>query len=539
MGVSGFTLQWPSEGGRITAPFSTSTGYVMIAAPAGAPIKSGGDGLVVAAGGDIVQVSSGLYTVIYSNLTNLKVQVGQTVAAGTLIGESAGPEGIRLIVLQVIDPTPVLPSQPTPSAQPSASPVPAAQPVASGQPAPTPATTSSGKLYVTAERNLNVRKNPVVDPNNILLTANAGDVLEVLEASDSALAKLGVKDQWVNIRTLGGIAGYSAGQYLKAYTGVVPTLAANPYGAANVTGMNLDKNNPLGHPSPDRLKGIGWIRVKFNVSYNPDNNSYGNQDINAAYNRVAPFIKPYAEAGIKVLMVFTHQLYGEGAGYNWDSIDTGGWNKLIPTFADYAKQVAQRFAGSNLVHAYQVWNEQDTPKGKGRAAVPISSKDYANMLTQTIRAIRSVDSKTPIITGGHVTGSDTGSQYARETLAAMPSDVRPDGIAAHPYGLGPDGHKFSNNGSLEYAIRKFTAVLPGKPIWFTEWGVLGFQGNMSVAGDVTTYASGFMNIIKSKYSGQVATAIWYAWADGMDDGYGLVDGSDRAKSPLYERFVAL
>ena len=126
--------------------------------------------------------------------------------------------------------------------------------------------------------------------------------------------------------------------------------------------------------------------------------------MNGTFNKIKPFLEPYVRSGIKVLMVFTHQLYGEGAGYNWDTIDAGGWNKLIPTYADYAKRTAQLFASTGLVHAYQIWNEQDTPKGTGRAAVPISSKDYANMLTQTIRAIRTVDSKTPIITGGHKIG---------------------------------------------------------------------------------------------------------------------------------------
>jgi hypothetical protein len=232
-------------------------------------------------------------------------------------------------------------------------------------------------------------------------------------------------------------------------------------------------------------------------------------------------------------------LYGEGAGYNWDTIDSNGWNNLIPKYADFAKRTAQLFAGTGLVHAYQIWNEQDTPRGKGRAAVPIGAKDYANMLTQTIRAIRSVDKNSLIITGGHVTGADSGSQYARQTLAAMPAGVRPDGIAAHPYGLGPKGHRFSNNGLLEDAIRKFSAVMPDKPIWFTEWGVLGFEGNMSVVGDVTSYASGFIKIIKNQYSGKVAAAMWYAWADGMDDGYGLVDKDDKEKAPLNKAFRAL
>jgi hypothetical protein len=121
----------------------------------------------------------------------------------------------------------------------------------------------------------------------------------------------------------------------------------------------------------------------------------------------------------------------------------------------------------------------------------------------------------------------------------MPADVRPDGIASHPYGRGVSGHKFSNFGPLDEEIRKYSAIMPGKPIWFTEWGVLDRQGDNSVVGDVTSYATGFINIIKSQYASQVAAAIWYAWADGMDNGYGLVAANDQPKNPLYQMFLTL
>jgi hypothetical protein len=31
--------------------------------------------------------------------------------------------------------------------------------------------------------------------------------------------------------------------------------------------------------------------------------------------------------------------------------------------------------------------------------------------------------------------------------------------------------------------------------------------------------------------------MWYAWADGMHNGYGLVNTSDQPKQPLYDRFL--
>jgi hypothetical protein len=243
------------------------------------------------------------------------------------------------------------------------------------------------------------------------------DVLESLESDEDTRKKIGVNGQWLKVWTPAGTTGYVAAWFVELTQGT-PTPApapAAPVGVTtgNITGMNLDMNHPLGHPSPDRMKGIGSIRVKFNVSFNPANNTYGHTDVQATFNRMKPFIEQYTRAGMKCLMVLTHQLFGEGAGYYWPGMDTGRWNDLIPKYADFARRTAALFAGTGLIHCYQIWNEQDTRPEHARAAVPIPANNYANMLAQTIRAIRSVDSTTKIITGGHVGGGwDSGAVRA-------------------------------------------------------------------------------------------------------------------------------
>ncbi|MEO8608282.1 MAG: cellulase family glycosylhydrolase [Chloroflexota bacterium] len=532
MGGSNFSINWPSDSrpASVITPFNATTGAVAIAAPAGAKIKAGVAGKVTSASGSVVQIASGVFTVAYSNLKNLAVTAGQDVAADALIGESAGPDSIAVTVYQAVDPTPML-------VQPSAAP--AGTSTGTGT---TPTPTTGTKLYVVPTTSgVRIRETPV--DGKPVSQAGTLDILEVIEDATAAKAKIGADGQWINIKKLDGTVGYSSAQFLQLYNGPIPVPAPTPSVPADVKdllGMNLDMHNPLGHPSPDRLKGVGWIRVKFNVSFDPEkqgNAQYGNTDIDKAFSRMKPFLKQYTDTGIQVLMVFTHQLYGEGAGYNWPQMDTGRWNEFIPKYADFAKRTAKLFAGTGLVHAYQIWNEQDTPPAIARAAVPIPAKDYGNMLTQTIRAIRSVDSTTPIVTGGHTTGPDAGGAYARATLAAMPSDVRPDGISSHPYGRGVKGHKFSNFGALDEEIRKYSAILPGKPVWFTEWGVLDRQGDTGIAGDVGDYAAGFLNVIKSQFSGQVAAAMWYAWADGMDNGYGFVDSGDKPKTALLGKVI--
>ena len=216
---------------------------------------------------------------------------------------------------------------------------------------------------------------------------------------------------------------------------------------------------------------------------------------------------------------------------------SGRWYELTSSYANIVGRIAAQFAGLDLVYAYQIWNEQDTAISQARAAVPMPVNDYAHLLTQSIKAIRQVDSDVQIITGGHVSGPDNGSIYAQATLNAMPQDTRPDGIAIHPYGNGPAGSPFTRFATINYVIRKFRPILPGKPLWITEWGVLDYQGNDSIAGQVSQYATGFLNILEQDFPRQIAAAIWYAWADGMDNGYGLVryDGSPR--QPLYDKFL--
>jgi hypothetical protein len=426
----------------------------------------------------------------------------------------------------------------TPAATTPASTTPAATTPASTTPT-TPAASAKARLQPTTTLNLRSSMD-TSSAANILNRLGSFDIIDIAEDSAAAQAKIGQKDQWIKVRTQGGQEGYVSAQYVQAFTGELPQYVL---GARNLTGMNLDKNNPQGHPSPDMMKGIGWVRIKFNVSMNPDKpdgdpSRYGNTDIEAAYSRTKPFIEQYAKAGMKVLLVFTHQLYGEGAGFVWESMDSNRWNQLTTKYADMARKVAQKFVGSGLVQVYQIWNEQDTEAGKGRAAVPIPAKDYANMLTQTIRAIRSVDPSTLIITGGHARGPGIGGQYARETIAALPGDVRLDGLAVHPYGRGVAGNPYSNFGPLTEDLDVFTKIMPGKPIWYTEWGALGFQGQDDKSTGLADYAQGFVNIIKSpKYAGKVAAAMWYAWADGMDDGYGLVKSNGTPRDPLYSRFL--
>jgi hypothetical protein len=259
----------------------------------------------------------------------------------------------------------------------------------------------------------------------------------------------------------------------------------------------------------------------------------GSTDLNAAYNVIAPHIERYQRAGLRVILVLTHQTYGEGQGFVWTQMNTDKWRQLTARYTDFARQIAGRFVGRDLI--YQVWNEQDTAASGGASAVPMPAGDYGYLLAETIKAIRAADTRATVITGGHISGPASGAAYLRAALKALPANLRLDGAACHPYGRGVPGSKYAPFGSIDDEIDAYSAILPGAKVWITEWGVLDRPNDP--AGDVADYATGFIQRVKRLYLGKTAAACWYAWADGMHNGYGLVDASDKPKQPLYDRYL--
>lgn len=516
-----FTLDWPSDArpARITRAFNDVLGGVKnegldIFAPPGTTILAAAHGTVAtvirqptALGyGQYVQVSSTLsgqnYLVTYARLTNIRVSVGQTVAIGDEIGQS-NFDSVKIVVQQpgkglagyvlpdVVDPTMMIYWQ-------------------------------GLRLRTNTSSSLRIRERAGTE-FRILSQLSAFDRAETLEPHGRTLLKVGQPNQWIKIRSPQNVEGFAAAEYLMADE-------TEGVRALNMTGMNLDMLHPLGKPAPERLKGLGWVRFAYSVSM-----GQGSTDLDRAYNFYTPFIDRYAKAGLKVILVLTHQTFGEGQGYVWPQMDSGRWRDLTSKFADFTRRIAARYAGKDLVAAYQIWNEQDTPPAVAHAAVPIPVGDYAHMLAESIKAIRSVDGKVRIITGGHVGGPGTGAAYARATLAAMPGSVRPDGIGVHSYGRGPVGNKYSPFGSIDEDVDAYSRVLPGAPVWITEWGVLDRPNDP--ASEVSDYALGFVGRLKNLYSGKVACCAWYAWVDGMHNGYGLVNPSDQPKQPLHDRFL--
>ncbi|PJF22081.1 MAG: hypothetical protein CUN56_07815 [Phototrophicales bacterium] len=471
--------------------------------------------------GAYVQISSTVenqtYLVIYAGLQNIQVSNGQMVLLGATLGQASGdsikivvqnpPNGIHGFQLNhVIDPTLLLYWEDL-------------------------------RVRPTVA-NLRVRSKPGTFGDTIGIIKST-DLLEVQERHGRVLEKVGVRGKWIRLVYPVSKDAFSAASYLEA-VGADDPVEAIP--GVPIPGVNLDNDHHLGKPDASLLKKLGWARLLYNVSLNPtipegNPQRYGNTNLNFTFERYRPLLEAYHRAGLKIIIVFTHQTFGEGQGYVWHQMDSGRWQDLAKRFSEIVGKIARQFAHTGLVYAYQIWNEQDTPPEHARAAVPMPANEYANLLAQSISAIRQADSSVKIITGGHASGPGTGVPYAQKVMNLLPSGVQPDGIAFHPYGRGPVGHMFSPFGDLGESIRRYAQVLPNKPVWITEWGVLDRQGDDSIANSVRQYADGFLKIIRTNFPGKVACAIWYAWADTMDNGYGLVKSNGQARQPLYDFFL--
>jgi len=450
------------------------------------------------------------YLVTYIGLRNIKVREGQNVAAGDLLAEADGdsfkiivqmpPHGTDVFrIANIVDPTPM--------------------------------------FYVQDIRvrpiveNLRVRTLPSTQ-GNIIRTIDPWEQFEVLSPHGRVLWRAGSaadENQWLKIKLPDGTEGYAAGWLLQTTT---RAEKREVFPGVNPVGVNLDALHPLGTPEPNRLGEMGWVRFGYNVSSN-----IGSTDLVAAFNRYRPLAEQYKRAGYKVVFTTSHQTYGEGIRdfWPWNQMTDEKWNRLIAVLNDMMAKIAQQWVLTGLVDVWQIWNEQDAGPNATSSA-PMAAHNYAKLLRGSIQAIRSVDPNVTIITGGHTGGPGSGAAYAAQVINSLPANLRPDGVALHPYGRGIfPGPPYAPFGHIDESIEAYSKVMPGKPLWITEWGVL--DRNSDPPEYIMKYATDFIRYLKRTYPDKVAVMIWYAWAESMHNGYGLVDRLSNPRSPLYEKFI--
>lgn len=514
-----FVLDWPVDYRpmRITQRFDDAreTVSVGLASVAGAAVEAAVAGTVTkqwagtqsdALGlGRYVQVTTihdGVpFIVTYAGLSTISVPLNTQVETGDKLGEAEGnsvrvmvqhPDGLKDRRLpDVLNPTAL--------------------------------------LYVNNLRvrptvaSLRVRAIPTLD-GDIIAGITPIDPLIPADLHGRVLEKVGTEGEWLRLRLLDGRYGWVAAWFMES------TQPRPVFTSVNQVGINLDERHPLGKPQASRLGNIGWVRFNYNVS-----RGFGSEDINNAYNRYAPLAEHYARAGFKVLFTTSHQTYGEAKGYHWPAVTDVDWRNITARFADMMRRIAQQWAANGTLHAWQIWNEQDAPIG-ARSSVPMSASNYSKMLREVVPAIRSAQNDVFVLTGGHISGPVAGSNYASAALNVLPANAVPDGVALHPYGRDTEPNStYGQFGHIDESLQQYTRVIKDRPVWITEWGVLDRPNDDPNA--VAAYATRFIKHIKTRWNDEVACMIWYAWAQGMDNGYGIVDGAGNPRPSLTDQFL--
>lgn len=496
----------PESGASFGIHLLSAAGARVVAGVAGkvSKVSASNDALNIGAYVQVTTAHAGKsYTTTYGGLDKVSVVLNKDVKTGDQLGTA---KGVRvLVVLQE------------------------AGGGASGYAMPN-VLDPAKHLYVTNLRvrptgkGLRVRTVPSTT-GEVLGFVNPWDLLETLEMHGRTLSKVGMADQWLRLKLPDGQAGYCAAWLLEG-----AIKSANRLSGINITGVNLDEMHPFGKPPANRLGKIGWVRFGYSVS-----NKSGSEDLQKAYDRYAPLAEQYVRAGYKVVFTTSHETYGEGKDefWPWESMDDPKWQRLIKPFSEMMYKIARQWAGKGLVEAWQVWNEQDAHLG-AEASVAMSPENYRRMLQAVIPAIRAGDPEVFALTGGY-TNTQMGEAYARRSIQGLTPDALPDGLAVHVYGRSPRvNDRYGQYGSIDELLKAYFAIL-NKPIWITEWGVLNAPDHNPR--DIGDYAMAMVNHIKKHYPDRVPALIWYAWAETMHNGYGIVDHNQQARTGLTERFL--
>lgn len=276
--------------------------------------------------------------------------------------------------------------------------------------------------------------------------------------------------------------------------------------------MNIDLGRPIDYDALGRFK---HVRINYDVSQ--DRGDTNIETIHASLYK--PALDALRSRGVKALFVGTHELYGEGQGFNWEQMSDADWQRFTDGYVEMCRRWAQLCKGSSVV--YQIMNEQDSQEP--RASVIVPPPVYGQLFNRAYDAIKAIDTTASVITGGYNSGSGRGTQQYREAKI-----TRTDGVAFHPYGLTANGD-FDVFGAFKPQLDQWATL--GQPLWVSEYGVLGHNNDAS-----SNRVANWIIAMRGTMRGRVAGECYFSWhiQDAPPyDSFGVVDQAGNVRQPVY------
>jgi len=260
---------------------------------------------------------------------------------------------------------------------------------------------------------------------------------------------------------------------------------------------------------PSSFTSLPQARFVFNVSQSAPPLLHSNTNLAKSFATYDPYIDALTSRNVSIMLVITHQTFGEGRGYDWDNMTTTRWMEWILRLSEVCSEIALHYKGR--IQYYQIGNEYDQ---KSVASIAVVPSIYRFMLEKVGRAIRDQDPKAKLVSAGMVSGAITGSDYLRLAGVGDKQANLVDAVAFHPYGQGGVNGFGAQFGLLKDFLKKDNRF--DKPLFLTEWGILDSPSTPQEI--VALYAKEFLRVARE---GGVVQQYWYAWGVGMHNGYGL------------------
>ena len=223
--------------------------------------------------------------------------------------------------------------------------------------------------------------------------------------------------------------------------------------------------------------GLGWVRIMYSWAW------LEQADGKMGWSEFDQWMARAKAQKLKVLAVAQGSPAWANGGHGpydrQSGLNTPPLPEFYPRFAHYAAELARHGAD-----AVEIWNE---PNGGFWLPQP-DPKAWANLVVLSYGAVKAVNPKIPVITGG-VCPLPTGSlnanspvNFLQKALDSVPKFARSfDGVGLHPYVFADDPTAkdpltapYQWNAILQAATMQQVLAqhdAGSKPLWFTEYGV--------------------------------------------------------------------